>query len=235
MRRLSGPTPRPAFTFNSVQGDQMRTLRARAGQLGLVLATTMALAAPGSSPQASGTALPAPGSRDSETRAAPRAADSPAPTPAAWVEVEPPGEGFRAAFPGDPEHDVESSRTAIGKMTSSRYIYETPARHYSIERHRMPRLGRMLAPGSLILSRTRDSILDGRDAEEISYVAVPDGAHSMRVLRLRSRDGRSPFEQTRLFLVGRDIFLVTVETGEDEASQAAARRFFRSFRIREGG
>ena len=151
----------------------------------------------------------------------------------AWTEVDRSKEGFRAEFPGEPERTVESFGTALGKIKASRFVWEDATEHFSVEHHLFPTLARALAPASLILSKTRDSILEGRDAEEISFEEIEGAAHPTRVLLLRSRDGRSPVERTVLTLVGRRLYMATAETGEDASALSRARHFFDAFEIQE--
>jgi hypothetical protein len=191
----------------------MRTLRA--SSIGLVASLTIALS------------IAMPASADSNELALPALDFS------EWIELDLDFEGFKALFPGKPDHGIEKTQTILGTVVASRYVYETPTEHYAVERHELPRLSRMLATAGLILDKTKEGILTDREADEVSYEEGTSSEYPMRVLGYRSRDGRSPVELTHIYLVGRDIYLITAESQESEESEAAARHFFESFELVE--
>ena len=163
------------------------------------------------------------------------AAEDPPPVTGAsasvWVELAPESEGFKVQFPGEPGSKVEVNKRILGTVRASHHVYETAAEHFAVERHELPRMSRMFAPASLILDKTKDELMKGRQADEISYEKGPDTDHSMRIVIYRSRDGRSPVERSNLYLVGRILYVVTAESGESEEARDVARRFFDSFEI----
>jgi hypothetical protein len=191
----------------------MRTLRA--SSIGLVAGLTMTLAV----------AKPVSADANELTRTTLDFSD--------WIALDLGFEGFKALLPGKPDHGIEKTQTILGTVVASRYVYETATEHFAVERHELPRLSRMLATAGLILDKTKEGILTDREADEISYEEETSSEHPMRVLHYRSRDGRSPVELTHIYLVGRDIYLITAETQESEESKAAAEHFFDSFQLVE--
>lgn len=156
-----------------------------------------------------------------------------APTAIAWHPLELDAEGFGALFPGKPEHQLETTQTILGSIEARRYVYETADKFFSVERHELPRLSRILAPDSLILNRSKDGILSDREADEVSFEETESGEHPMGVLRYHTRDGSAAIEMAQIHLVGRNIYLVTAESGASEAERSVVRHFFDSFHLLE--
>lgn len=182
--------------------------------LGVLASLAIALAMP---MQANASELPAPGAAT-----------------IAWHAVELDVEGFSALFPGEPAHLLETTHTILGAVEASRYVYETADDFFSVERHQLPKLSRMLAPASLIIDRAKDGILSDREADEVSFERMSATEHPAGVLRYRTRQGSSAVEIAQIHLVGRNIYLVTAESGESEQERSVVERFMDSFRLLDG-
>ena len=139
---------------------------------------------------------------------------------------------FEADFPGVPIREIDENRTIVGTVRATRYVYRTAASLLMVEHHRLPRLGRALAPASLILDLTKDEVLTSRGAEALSFEEIPSEQGDARLLRYRKHEADPGEAKTSLHLIGRDLYLITAEAGRDEADRSMVRRFFESFRLR---
>jgi hypothetical protein len=136
--------------------------------------------------------------------------------------------GFEVEIPWEARYEYAEQMTLLGTVSQHAYAVRHPETRFDIERHDLPRLATFLLSAERILDRTRDSLLEEhrvalRSEDSISLQGYP----GRRLFYLR--EGRP--EETRLYLVGRHLYLAAAGPYPAELRERVVDRFFASFRI----
>jgi hypothetical protein len=138
---------------------------------------------------------------------------------------------FQALFPGKVHHVLETNETIAGSVKASRWVYRTANAFFAVERHQLPRVSTMFAPSRLIFSKAKDNILSTRNAVELSYGNLETSEQPARVLRYHDEGDESRVATTELYLLGRDLYLITAQPANGEDKPTVMRRFLESVKL----
>jgi hypothetical protein len=150
-----------------------------------------------------------------------------------WRVFRPDGGGFEVEMHGEPQHRRDEGRSLLGRVVHEYYWVERAGAKLDVERHQLPRLATVFLSTEGLLDRIQADLMKDLDtepthAEEISLQGHP----GRRVVYARGEPVPSP-EETRLYLVGRTLFVVATGAYLPETRGPIVDRFFASFRIIE--
>lgn len=159
----------------------------------------------------------------------------PAAAPAAdeveWRTLRSEVAGFEAEVPGEPSYEYSLEWTIAGRMAYHHYQVARPRAHFDIERMDLPVIGLWFLSDESVLNRVRDDLMfevgGHLDDEERFEVR----GHPARRLRFRRPEAHSRSEESRLYLVGRYLYIVTAGPYEDAVRGLLVDPFFASFRF----
>lgn len=154
-----------------------------------------------------------------------------------WQLVEAMAEGFRALLPRDDTWQEQSFReTVIGTVSETKYFARgDDGRVFSIGLHTLPKLGKLFAPSSLILSNAKKNVLLTDAGREISYERRSIGDHPGALLTYaptRVGDDYGVME-AHLVLVGRRLYVLKASHTGGASVQGETDLFFESFEVIE--
>ena len=94
----------------------------------------------------------------------------------------------------------------------------------------LPGISALLAPARLVISKARDSLLEDRGAEQLSFEMVRGEDYPHGIVTYRSADSKFEVEEIHLVLAGKRLY-VLVAGLLNGSERASMERFFNSFRV----
>ena len=159
------------------------------------------------------------------------AVEKPANVEHAWTRFTSETGRFSVLVPGEPSLLERKTTTIIGTLNEWKYLVPLADGAFSVGFHDLPPIAMLLAPTRVVLSRTRDQILTGTEGTEISFVEYDFDGHPGRILAYEAENSEYRYEEVRMILVGRRLYLLTAGRPALEADRSLMDRFFDSFRI----
>lgn len=154
-----------------------------------------------------------------------------------WHVFEAVAEGFRALLPRDETWEESNLReTVIGTVSEKKYFARgDDGRVFSVGLHMLPKLGKLFAPSSLILSTARKNVLITDGGREVSYERTRIGDYPGAHLTYEpTREGDDyGLMEAHLVLVGRKLYVLKASHVESTRVSGDTDLFFRSFEVIE--
>jgi len=138
--------------------------------------------------------------------------------------------GFRVELPDTPDYEHASELTLAGRVQHHHHQVDLPGVRIDIERHDLPAVALVFfSPDSILDRAARDLVSDLgaslRCEEKIELQGQPGR-------RLCFELGLPPHpEESRLFLLGRHLYIVAAGPYESTYRESVVNRFFESFRL----
>jgi hypothetical protein len=161
---------------------------------------------------------------------------SSAPVDVAWRHLEAVADGFRALLPGDETWEEDNIRqTVIGSVSEKKYFARADGRTFSVGLHMLPKLGKLFAPTSLVLSTAKKNVLLTDAGREVSYERRRMGDYPGALLKFESTREGDDYElmEVRLVLVGQRLYVLKASDPESSGDRSDVDRFFESFEVIE--
>ena len=147
-----------------------------------------------------------------------------------WQNFKAESEGFSVALPGDPELIRKTAKTLLGPVKETAYRVQSRVGVFSVELHELPGITALLAPARLVIAKARDSVLEDRSAEQLSFEMVQGEDYPRGILTYRSAGTKFEIEEIHLVLAGKRLYLLAADLLKG-SERASMERFFKSFRI----
>jgi hypothetical protein len=113
---------------------------------------------------------------------------------ALWQNLQSNTEGFSVTLPGSPEQINKTSKTLLGPVKETAYRVRNRLGEFSVELHELPGISALLAPSRLVISKARDSLLEDRGAQQLSFEMVRGEDYPHGIVTYRSADSKFAFE-----------------------------------------
>lgn len=153
-----------------------------------------------------------------------------------WIVLSPEGGRFRIEIPADPQRKVGSRGTPVGAVHESRWWILQEGVELAVETHDVPRLGAAITPVSVILERSRKSVVQSKGGTETHSRSIEVQGAPAREFHyaIEASDGEpARFGMARTILVGRRLYLLTGTAAERPEAHPHVERFFGSFQFWE--
>jgi len=146
-----------------------------------------------------------------------------------WRTLRSEAAGFVARVPGEPSYEYSREWTLGGPVAYHHYEVALARASFDIERFELPAAAVIFYSDEGLLDRARDDLMAELDARLEGEEAFALRGYPARRLRYSRPGVHSHPEESRLYLVGRNLFIVTAGPYDPASRETLVDPFFASF------